>query len=114
MTLNNDILRSKTESEEHWREWCGKLPYLHFKEKYEVKIIPPFAGALARFVVKYNDKLVSVYFDGYSKLGWMYDNNDEPIPYFEAYPIEDDTRRYFITDSDQMMKDIESELEGEN
>ena len=36
------------------------------------------------FVVKYNDKSVSVYFDGYSELGLMYDNNDEPIPYFEA------------------------------
>lgn len=76
MKLNNDFLmRSRVETEEHWREWCGKLPYLHFKEKYEVKIIPPFAGALVRFVVKYNDKSVSVYFDGYSELGWMYDNN---------------------------------------
>ena len=72
--------RSVIESKEEWRsKWVKEIPYLHFDADWEVKIIPPFAGALARFIVKKGDKAVSVYFDGYSQLGFMYDENDNPI-----------------------------------
>nr|DAN90730.1 MAG TPA: hypothetical protein [Bacteriophage sp.] len=50
-----------------------KLPAFHFDKEWDVKIIPPFAGAIIRFVIDYKGKHVSVYFDAYSELGWMYD-----------------------------------------
>lgn len=70
-----------------------------------MKIIPPFAGAIIRFWINHNGKHVSVYFDGYSELGWMCDENDKPIPYFEYYD-GNETYRYLLDESDKMMDDI--------
>lgn len=104
--------RSVIESKEEWRsKWVKEIPYLHFDADWEVKIIPPFAGALARFIVKKGDKTVSVYFDGYSQLGWMYDENDNPIPYFEIYPYHDDVKRYYIDETEEMLNDIRAILQ---
>ena len=69
----------------NYEKWKKELPFFHFDEKWKVKIIPPFAGAVIRFFINYKDKNVSVYFDPDSSLGYMYDDNDEPIPYFEYY-----------------------------
>lgn len=93
------------------RLWCQKLPALHFKKEWDVTIIPPFGGAVIRFFIDYNGKHVSVYFDGYSELGYMVDDDGEPIPYFEYY---DGTEcyRYFANESDKMMADIERFLES--
>ena len=97
------------EEKEQWRSrWVKEIPYLQFDDDWKVKIIPPFAGALARFIVKKGDKTVSVYFDGYSKLGYMYDRNNNPIPYFEIYPAPntEDVKRYYINKVDEMINDI--------
>lgn len=104
------ILRSRVEREENWREWCGKIPPLHFDSDWDVYIIPPFGGALTRVVVKKNGKQVSVYFDAYSLLGYMY-NEDKPIPYFEIYPSPDgEPRRYLLDETERMMEDIRTVL----
>ena len=50
-------------------QWADDIPPLRFKEEWEVQIIPPFGGALVRFLVSANDKLLSVYLDGYNMLG---------------------------------------------
>lgn len=81
-----------------------------FKEEWDVKIIPPFAGAIIRFVVRHKNKIVSVYFDGYSNLGFVYDEQGQPIPYWEAYPINSDIMRYELGEENTMLKDIEDEL----
>lgn len=52
---------------------------------------------------------MSVYFDAYSELGWMYDEDEQPIPYFEYYDGED-THRYYLDESEQMMTDIRNFL----
>lgn len=39
----------------------------------------------------------------------MYDKNEQPIPYFEYYDGED-TYRYLINESEQMMNDIRNFL----
>lgn len=93
------------------RKWAKELPYLHFKQEWNVKIIPPFGGAIIRFCIDYNGKHASVYFDGYSELGYMCDENDEPIPYFEFYD-GDDCYRYYMNESEKMMEDIEKFLES--
>lgn len=107
--IENEIIRSKVESNEKWREWCKRIKPLKFHPEINVSIIPPFAGALTRFVCSYNDKSVSVYFDGYSKLGFMYEGED-PIPYYEAWPIDDSNPRYLLGEEDLLMADIEREL----
>lgn len=100
--------RFEIERKEEWRNWCGKMPKLHFKEEWEVKIIPAFGGAFTRFTIDYNGKHISVYCDVLSRLGYMFDEADSPIPYFEIYPNEDgDCNRYLFDETEQMMKDIE-------
>ena len=84
-----------------FKGWSHKLPAFHFDKEWDVKIIPPFAGAIIRFVIDYNGKHVSVYFDAYSELGWMYDEDEQPIPYFEYY---------YLDESEQMMTDIRNFL----
>lgn len=85
-------------------KWVKELPYLHFKQEWNVKIIPPFAGAIIRFYVDYNNKHVSVYFDAYDRLGLV------GKPYFELYNGEE-CYRYYINETEKMMKDIEKYLE---
>lgn len=104
------LLRSRVERDENWREWCGKIPPLHFDSDWDVYVIPPFGGALTRFAVKKNGKQISVYFDAYSQLGYMY-SEDKPIPYFEIYPSPDgEPRRYLLDETERMMNDIRAVL----
>ena len=92
------------EYDEEWREISNEAPWLTFKSDWKVKVIPPWAGAMARFVVEKNGKSVSVYYDVYDRLGFYGE------PYFEAYPIYGDTQRYGRDEVDTMMKDIDEEL----
>lgn len=34
------------------RKWTQEIPFLQFQSDWEVKIIPPFAGAVIRFLIK--------------------------------------------------------------
>ena len=122
--VNKSLMLSKVEQIHDFKGWSHKLPAFHFDKEWDVKIIPPFAGAIIRFVIDYNGKHVSVYFDAYSELGrkalrileqvekelgWMYDEDEQPIPYFEYYDGED-THRYYLDESEQMMTDIRNFL----
>ena len=91
------------------RKQMTELPVLHFEKEWDVKILPPFGGAVIRFWINYNGKHVSVYFDAYSELGYMVDENDNPIPYFEFYDGED-CYRYYMDESEKMMEDIKNFL----
>lgn len=108
-SVEEAMIISRYESLQECRGWAAKIPAFHFEKEWDVKIIPPFAGALIRFTIDYNGKHVSVYFDGYSELGYMYDDNDNPIPYFEYYDGED-IHRYYMDESEQMMEDIKNFL----
>lgn len=66
-------------------------------------------GAIIRFTIDYKNKHVSVYFDGYSELGYVCDEEEKPIPYFEYYDGED-TYRYCLNEADKMMDDIRNFL----
>lgn len=92
---------------EHWdydkkmecRKWAQEIPYLKFPSEWMVKIIPPFGGASARFMVKLGEKEVSIYLDCYSNLG-----NIGGDPYWEIYPnIEDDNERFLLGEENLMM-----------
>ena len=93
--------RGQVESTEDWKGIIDKLPSLKFRKKYEVKIIPPFGGAVARFYIEKNGEHVcSVYCDFFDRLGGYGE------PYYELYPFEDDIKRYSLNQTDEMMKDI--------
>ena len=108
-SVEDSMIISKYDNLQECRGWGARIPALHFEKEWDVKIIPPFAGAIIRFVIDYNGKHVSVYFDAYSELGWMYDNDEQPIPYFEYYDGVD-THRYYLDESEQMMNDIRNFL----
>ena len=107
--LSKTLIISKAEQIHDYRGWIEKLPVFHFDKEWDVKIIPPFAGAIIRFWINYNGKKVSVYFDGYSELGYVEDDDGKPIPYFEYYDGED-TYRYYLDEADKMMDDIRNYL----
>ena len=112
--LMNFDKRYEIEKQESWREWARKIPALHFDPLWEVKIIPPFLGALARFWVRNGDKEVSVYFDAYSRLGFVCDNSGDPIPYYEIYDnYGGETYRFFLDETEEMMAKIRQILNGE-
>lgn len=116
MEVINDIsFRGKIEEKEQWRLWIKKMPKLHFDPDWEVQIIPPCLGALIRFWITKGDKFVSVYFDGYSRLGFVSDNDGNAVPYFEIYDdTSGDIYRYLLDESEEMMAKIRQILNGED
>ena len=97
------IKRIEVESEEKWDTICKSVPALNFKEEWDVKVIPPFGGAVTRFQIEKDGKfLCSVYLDWYDKLGCY------GAPYYELYPWESDIKRYALTEVNELMADIET------
>ena len=87
--MNYEEYKKVYEVEEimEYRKWVGEIPFIKFPSDWEVQIIPPFGGAVARFCVKKGDKQVSIYLDCYERLGIFGE------PYWEIYPYEDDVFR---------------------
>lgn len=81
-----------------------KFHPLGSKKDWEVKIIPPFGGAIIRFLVANSRGWVSVYLDGYNMLGGV-----RGEAYWEVYDGED-IERFKIGESEQMMARIEEKL----
>lgn len=102
--IGNMHKRIDVEVDENWREICDQVPYLSFQPDWKVKVIPPFGGAMARFVIEKNGKSISVYYDTMDRLGFV------GQPYFEAYPINNDAARFGRDEVDEMMKAISEEL----
>jgi len=88
------------------RSWINKIPYINFDSNHKVRVIPPFSGATIRFNVKNEetDKAVSVYLDCYNNLGCM------DYPYWEVYPINGDTFRCKLDDTDDLLQEIRKEI----
>lgn len=84
-----------------------KVKGLRFDPSWEVFVVPPFGGAMARFVVRKGEKTVSVYCDWFSELG-RYGSHD---PYWEVCPYKDDVARFDIFDVDGMMKAVREVIE---
>ena len=105
LDIETEMMRYAIEGKEKWREIIKDIPPLHFKPEWKVFVIPPLAGAVARFCVENEaGKRVSVYLDWYAKLGFM------DKPYYELYPFEDDVKRYYLDETDELMADIEKVL----
>ena len=89
-----------------WKKWDREIPYISFPDRFEVKIIPPFGGAMVRFTIRdkeYKDTHVSVYLDCYEILG-IYGGD----PYWEIYPdVDGDVYRCGINETEELIKRIE-------
>ena len=111
--MSNNIERYKIKAAEKWREIGEQIPYLTFPQEWEVQMFPPFGGAVVRFRARLkgaadNDKnWVSVYLDFYDNLGFMNQ------PYWEAYPIGDDTARFLLNETKDLIETIDRQLKGE-
>nr|WP_302577875.1 hypothetical protein [Methanobrevibacter arboriphilus] len=114
--MSDFIKRYEIESSENWMEWRNKIPYLDFPSDWQIKINPPFGGALIRFNAKKNDKEVSVYLDVNNALGY-YDL--EGTPYWEIFLLSQimsdknykDIERFELNDVEGLLKGIKSLLE---
>jgi hypothetical protein len=97
----NTIRRSEVEHGEKWSEINKSIPSFNFDKEWDIKIIPPFGGAVARFLVfKGDNRICSVYLDWFGRLGAVYE------PYYELYPYENDVKRYLLDDTDELISDI--------
>lgn len=69
-------------------------------------MIPPFGGAMVRFVVEFNGRICSVYLDCYDNLGFV------GSPYWEVYPGDDNTNtaRLALADVEGLMYYINKSL----
>lgn len=99
-----ELERLTIERSEKWKEWAGKIPCIKFEPTWEVHIIPPYGGAMARFVVKYMTARVSVYLDCHDSLGCM------EHPYWEIYPRGDDCQRFHMYDSHELVDGIKRSI----
>jgi len=111
--LDRAMVSMKYDEAFETKRWNVELPYLKFPSHWQVKIVPPNTMAVIRFRVK-TDKSkdsISIYFDGYNLLGYM--NG----PYWEIYPIDDDTERFYLGEEQEMLRRIEvalQQMEKEN
>jgi hypothetical protein len=110
--MNRTIERAKIESEEKWRDYVKSAPYINFPSKWDIQIIPPFAGAIMRFKVRYQDQEISVYADYHQSLGYFSNREGIEIPYWEIYPYFDDTYRCEISDTKTLIKKIKESLDN--
>jgi hypothetical protein len=96
-----------------YRKWANDIPALDFKPEWLVKVIPPFAGAVVRFIVtlKENPKAsVSVYLDCYDQLGIM-----GMKPHWEIYPnATDDNERFWMNDTNELLAAISESLTAQH
>ena len=53
-------MREVVEKKERWYRHIEDIPYLNFPIVWNVKIIPPFGGALVRFLIMYNNKEITI------------------------------------------------------
>ena len=94
----------KAESIMEYYKWVKEIPFIKFKAHWNVKITPPFAGAVVRFRIESNGVELSVYLDCYDRLGYFGE------PYWELFPHNDDVFRCKMNDTESLLKAISESL----
>lgn len=90
-----------------YRKWSKEIPFINFPNEWNIKIIPPFLGAIARFYItlkKCSKVNTSVYLDCYDLLGFV------ERPYWEIYPINGIPERCLMNDTKRLLELIEISL----
>ena len=87
-------------------KWRQEIPFLQFPPEWQIKILPPFSGAVVRFWVQKEEASVSVYLDCYSILGAV------NRPYWEIYPDQEgDNSRFYMDDTEELLLAIKDSIE---
>jgi len=96
---------SYMEKHYQWRENIAVIPFIKFPADWGIQMIGPFSGAQARFRVRLPDgEEKSVYLDMHNELGYFCDDDGEPAPYWEVYPVDGDTGRAALNDTDELIR----------
>ena len=105
---SDSLARAKIEEAEEWDR--VDIPPFVVPAGWTIKLVPPFAGAMARMIVtNAHGGKVSVYFDAQDALGVV------GFSYWEIYPIEnqtaadvaDNTQRFFGEDITDLVAAID-------
>lgn len=101
--------RNDKEHSENWISLIGKIGYFKLEPNWSIKVIPPFGGAAARFVIQEDDTqhTVSVYLDTSQQLGYFGGEI-----YWEIHPDEhDDCSRFELINTSDMMAAIKASFD---
>jgi len=108
MNTEPRIEKYNIEIADEWSKWIKETPFISFDPEWQVQVIPPYGGAVARFCVKKGDFKVSVYLDCYSRLGY------HKGPYWEVYPYRDDVGRCDMSDVKSLLDMIRESFRESN
>lgn len=97
-----------------WDKYMSTIPEITFPDGWRIKIIPPYAGAIIRFIASFKNKEISVYLDGFHMLGVYSFKSEERVPYWEAYPINGDTFRCDMKDVNELIHAMKEEFNNNN
>ncbi len=107
MSIDHDKMFKK-------RKWELKIPFIRFPAGWDVLMRPAHGGALIRFLVKLPEmgrgNGISVYLDVYGLLGGASIGEDGCAAYWEAYPINGDTKRFLLKNVKGLIKALTKEL----
>ena len=97
--LKQHPLRYDIEHAEGWRSTIDQIPELQFPSHWKVQLIPPYGGAMARFIV---NQRVSIYLDFHNALGIVNQ------PYWKAYDTKGDTdiERFYLYETTELINYI--------
>lgn len=101
MSIDKWLVSEVVEKAFEWRKWADKIPFIKWPSDWEVKAVPPFTGAIIRYIVKTPKAEVSIYLDCYDMLGYF------GQPYWEVYPVHDNNERCAMNDVAGLLKLIE-------
>ena len=103
--------RLKLERAEGWQETNRDVPYIEFDDGWEVKVMMPTMGAMARFMVKSGDADASVFLDTMGRLGSCCDENGNECAYWEVYPVGNDIGRVAMDDVEGLLELIRESID---
>ena len=111
--VTKKLERYNVENEQDWRGEIVRIPWLHFRGDWQVRIIPPFGDAVVRFqVILPSGTLKSIFMDSRNSLG-IWGGITTPEPYWEVYPYQGDVGRCALDDTIMLMEMIQDETNGE-
>ena len=101
--MKRDIAYKYSDVMEH-EKWLKEIPYIRFPSDWDIKVSPPFGGAVVRFLIRKGDANVSVYLDCYDMLGYVKE------PYWEVYPHGSDVYRCNMVDTESLIESVKQSI----
>ena len=112
-SVEEKLKRYHVEAEQDWKGEIVRIPWLHFRGDWQVRIIPPFGDAVIRFqVILPSGTLKSVFMDSRHSLG-VWGDLSTCEPYWEVYPYRGDVGRCALDDTIMLMEMIQDETSGD-